>query len=85
MGLTPFLAFAFQGNPIGRTVVDPDPELLSGVRSIFVFIKAPVLDIIEIQTADAVAALRARVAVQRDQTGDPILQHPHLRICDLIL
>jgi len=84
MGLAPFLALAFQRDTFGTGIIDPDAELFPGIGTILIFPEAPILIIIEIQTADAVHAVFPGMAVRRNQMSDPVFQHRYLRISDLV-
>ena len=84
MGLAPLLAFAFQADLFRRTVVNPDPEFLPGIRSVFIFFQTPVIIIVKIQAADTIGSGLRHMTVQRQQMGNPVPQQLNLAICYLV-
>ena len=84
MGLAPLLAFALQRDLCRGTVIDPDPELLTGIRAVLIFLHAAVIVIVKIQAADKIGSCLCHMAVQRQQMVDPHSQHLDLGIRHLV-
>ena len=71
VGHTLFFFLALQSDAALGSIVDPNPKFFPGIGAIFIFVKLPVLTVIEIYAANLVSSVRTDVGIWLAEHLDP--------------